>query len=391
VEAYLAGSLPHYEMEVRMRHKDGSYRWILTRGAALRDPTGKPYRMAGSHTDISIRKEVERKLSEQNHQLEQLIESERDAHDALKQAQSSIVQTAKLAGLGEMVAGVAHEINNPLAFVSNNIAVLQRDLNDLQTLVTLYREGEPTLEQSNPELLAKIGQLSEAIDLDYTMKNLQSLLTRTRDGLKRIHQIVKDLRMFARVDAGDIGEFDLNQSIETTVNIARGHGKRKDVSILLDLGIVPAIVGHAAKINQVIMNLVGNAIDASHPGGVVAIRSRTESTGVRIEVEDHGTGIAPAFREKIFDPFFTTKPVGEGTGLGLSISYGIVQDHAGEIEVDSMPGKGTTFTVHLPLTAPRKAISATSRPRSTDPSDGEAKPAIPTATPGVPPDPTRVI
>jgi signal transduction histidine kinase len=347
--------------------------------------------MAGSHTDITVRKEVERKLSEQNRQLEQLIASERDAHDALKQAQSSIVQTAKLAGLGEMVAGVAHEINNPLAFVSNNIAVLQRDLNDLQTLVSLYREGEAALEQSNPELLAKIGQLSESIDLDYTMKNLQSLLTRTRDGLKRIHQIVKDLRMFARVDAADIGEFDLNQSIETTVNIARGHGKRKDVSILLDLGIVPAIVGHAAKINQVIMNLVGNAIDASHPGGVVAIRSRTESTGVRFEVEDHGSGIDPAFREKIFDPFFTTKPVGEGTGLGLSISYGIVQDHAGEIDVHSAPGKGTTFTVHLPLTAPRKAIVATTRPRSTDPSDGEAKPAIPTATPGVPPDPTRVI
>jgi PAS domain S-box-containing protein len=357
VRAYLEGSLPHYEMEIRMRHKDGSYRWILTRGSALRDSEGRPYRMAGSHTDITIRKEFERKLTEQNAKLAELIQSERIAHEALKSAQSRMVETAKLAGLGEMVAGVAHEINNPLAFVSNNIAVLQRDLADLQSLIALYREGEPALQAARPDLINRIWQLSESIDLDYTMSNLQSILTRTREGLKRIHQIVKDLRIFARVDAGELTEFDLNQGIDSTLNIVRGHAKKKDVTLQVDLGPIPTITGSAAKINQVIMNIVVNAIDASNTGGVVTVRSRPEPGGVRFEVEDRGTGIDPAIRERIFDPFFTTKPVGVGTGLGLSISYGIVQDHGGSIEVDSTPGVGTTFIVHLPLTVPHQTAA----------------------------------
>jgi two-component system, NtrC family, sensor kinase len=369
VRAYLEGSLPHYEMEVRMRHKNGSYRWILTRGAALREADGRPYRMAGSHTDITNRKEVERKLSEQNRRLEELVQSEREAHEAIKSAQSRMVETAKLAGLGEMVAGVAHEINNPLAFVSNNIAVLQRDLADLETLISLYREGEVELQATRPDLIEKIWEISESIDLDYTMSNLQSILARTREGLKRIHQIVKDLRTFARVDAGEITEFDLNHGIDSTVNIVRGHAKKKDVQVKLDLGPVPAITGSAAKINQVIMNIVVNAIDASETGGVVVVRSRAEPEGVRVEVEDRGTGIDPAIRERIFDPFFTTKPVGVGTGLGLSISYGIVQDHGGRIDVDSVPGGGTTFTVHLPLMIPRRV----DRPvRESDSEDGMA-------------------
>jgi PAS domain S-box-containing protein len=351
LRAYLEGALPQYEVEARMRHKDGTYRWILARGAALRDADGRPYRMAGSHTDITARKEAEAKLFEQNRLLEELVKSERAAHDALKQAQGHMVQTAKLAGLGEMVAGVAHEINNPLSFVSNNIAVLQRDLQDLHALMGLYREGDATMRAAQPELFARIAELSERIDLDYTISNLQGLLGRTREGLKRIQRIVKDLRTFARVDSGEITEFDLNQSIESTVNIVRGHGKKNDVRVELDLGVVPAITGSAAKINQVIMNLVANAIDASPTGGVVTVRSRTEDRGVRLDVEDHGTGIDPSIRDRIFDPFFTTKPVGEGTGLGLSISYGIVQDHGGSIELDSNLGVGTKVSVHLPLVA----------------------------------------
>ena len=194
--------------------------------------------------------------------------------------------------------------------------------------------------------------------MDYTLNNLPGLLNRTRDGLKRIQQIVKDLRVFARLDESDLNEVDLNVGIQSTVNIVLGHAKKKQVRIDLDLHPLPPVTCFPAKINQVIMNLVSNAIDASHEGGAVTIRSVAEDGGVRIEVRDRGTGIDPEVRERIFDPFFTTKPVGIGTGLGLSISYGIVQDHGGTIEVDSTPGQGTTFTVTLPRRPPAKTGAA---------------------------------
>ncbi len=283
-------------------------------------------------------------------------------------AQSRMVQHAKLAGLGEMVAGVAHEINNPLSFVGNNVAVLQRDLADVQELVGLYRKGDPLIDRADPSLAGEIRELWERGDLEYTLGNLQGLLARTREGLKRIQRIVGDLRIFARLDEGELDDVDLNAGIESTVNIVLGNAKKKQVTIALDLQPLPTISCFAAKINQVVMNLVSNAIDASKEGGEVVVRSRSEPGGVRIEVEDHGYGIEPAIRERIFDPFFTTKPIGVGTGLGLSISYGIVIDHGGQIEVDSTPGQGARFLVHLPL----KVAGRAKRSRDDEPSSSSS-------------------
>ena len=320
IRAYLERQSPVYDMEHRLRHKDGSYRWILARGVAMWDGDGKAYRMAGSQTDITTRKEAERTL----------------------------VQREKLAGLGQMVAGVAHEINNPLSFVINNVVVLQRDVASMRELLQAYMQLDPAIARTDPAAAESLQSIAERFDAAYTLPNLEELTIRSRDGLKRIQQIVKDLRDFARLDTSDMHEVDLNEGVASTINIIRGRALKKNVSLETRLGEIPLVNCYPAKINQVIMNLVANAIDACGEGGHVSVITRRTEDGVEVAVMDDGPGIDAAIREKIFDPFFTTKPPGEGTGLGLSISYGIVQDHHGQIRVETEAGKGTTFVVALP-------------------------------------------
>ncbi len=302
--------------------------------------------------DITRRKRAEREIQEKNRQLVEIARSERQALAALKQTQSQLVQTEKLAGLGQMVAGVAHEINNPLSFVSNNVAVLQRDLAAIRKLLQFYQQADEIIEAANKPLLEEIRDLAERIDLPYTLLNTDDLIARSREGLGRIQQIVKDLREFARLDESDLHEVDLNEGIASTVNIIRGTGKKKRVDIVMDLQPLPRFACYPAKVNQVVMNLLANAIDASSENSKVTVRSRSTTEGdVDIQVEDQGTGIAPEAMSRIFDPFYTTKPPGQGTGLGLSISYGIVRNHGGTIDVQSQLGKGTCFTVRLPRRA----------------------------------------
>jgi two-component system NtrC family sensor kinase len=306
------------------------------------------YLFAAFVRDIGERRQAEERLHEQNRLLEAAVRSEREAHETLKRAQSALVQTEKLASLGQMVAGVAHEINNPLAFISSNLAVLQRDAAALRELVDLYRQAEATLATADPALLARLQDAGERIDVDYTMQHLGHLLERSREGVRRIAKIVKDMRGFARLDESERDDVDLNPAVESTVNIVQGHAARKGVRISTELAPLPFVACNPAKINQVVMNLLTNAIDACAGGGEVTVRTVADERGVAIEVTDTGPGIDPAIRDRIFDPFFTTKPIGEGTGLGLSISYGIAREHGGAIDVDSTPGKGARFALRLP-------------------------------------------
>jgi PAS domain S-box-containing protein len=328
---------------------------------------GKPIGIQGIFWDVSERLRAEEKLKEQNVTLAELAQSEHEAHEALKLAQSRMVQTEKLASLGQLVAGVAHEINNPLAFVSNNIAVLERDLTEFVVLVGLYRQQHQSAGADRLALDTRIREQSEQLDVDYCLENLPRIIERTREGLRRIERIVKDLRLFARVDEGEWNHVDLNPGIESSVNMVQGYARKKGVALVTDLGALPPVRCRAARVHQVVVNLMMNAIDACSTGGTVTIRTRPDAEGgsVRIEVADTGTGIDPKIRERIFDPFFTTKPVGHGTGLGLSISYGIVQEHEGTIDVQSAPGAGSCFTVRLPV-QPKRPTSPQTVP------DGQA-------------------
>lgn len=278
------------------------------------------------------------------------VAAERKAREELTQAQGQLTQAARLAALGQLVVGVAHEINNPLAFVINNTAVLQRDTRALAEILRLYHDAcaaEPTRQA---ELLEEIRAREERIDIQYTLGALEPLITRSRDGLRRIQRIVQDLRSFARVEEGGPREVsDLAAGLDSTLNILRVQARDRRVELVTEIAALPPVVCSASKIQQVLLNLVSNALDACRENDRVIVRALASDHELRIEVEDSGPGIDPAIRDRIFEPFVTTKPPGQGTGLGLSISLGIIREHGGRIEVASEAGVKTVFTVCLPL------------------------------------------
>jgi two-component system NtrC family sensor kinase len=369
----LAGAIDSYRMEKRYLHKRGHIVWGLLSVSIVRGAEGRPLYLVGLIEDITRRRRAEEQLRQQNAQFADLIRSERQAHEALKQAECQLVQAEKLTALGQLVAGVAHEINNPLAFVVNNIAVLKRDAAALRALLHLYQQGDEALAASAPDLLAQIRTLSERIDLGYTLESLERLTSRSSEGLKRIRQIVGDLRDFARLDESEMNEIDVNDGIRATVNLISGRAKAQGVDLVLDLAHLPRVSCAPGKINQVVLNLLANAVDATPQEGTVTVRTRPRPDavggGVEIHIIDTGRGIEPTIRDRIFDPFFTTKPVGQGTGLGLALSYGIVRDHGGTIRVESTPGLGAHFTVLLPLSSHSPVTPELDELRSTYPSN----------------------
>lgn len=269
-----------------------------------------------------------------------------------RRMQAMIIQAEKLASLGLLCAGVAHEINNPLAYVANNLAVLERDVQCLSELLAAHDEARLALAATNPELAERIDRITEAIDLPYIRANLGRMVGRTRQGVKRISDIVQNLRMFARLDQAAVDQVDLHQAIAGSLELIWGQLEKRHIVVEQQDGELHQVVCAPAQINQVVLNLLVNAMQAieatGRDGGRIEIGIRAQGDEVILEVADDGCGIPDEVLPRIFDPFFTTKPMGQGTGLGLAISHSIVADHGGRIEVESTPGRGSRFRVILP-------------------------------------------
>ncbi len=272
------------------------------------------------------------------------------AAEQLNAAQDRLVQSEKLASVGQLAAGVAHEINNPVGYVASNLGSLRDYVADLFELLALYEQLEPALEQSD-ERLQKVAELKGRIDLAYLREDLPSLLQECDEGISRVKKIVQDLKDFSRTDTGEWQWADLVKGLESTLNVVWNELKYK-ARVSKEFAELPHVHCVPSQINQVFMNLLVNAAQAIVESGEITIATGLTGPRVWVRVTDTGSGIEPDKLGRIFEPFFTTKEPGKGTGLGLSVSYGIVRRHGGEIEVESEPGKGTTFTVWLPVEGP---------------------------------------
>ncbi|WP_323002371.1 histidine kinase [Denitromonas sp.] len=284
--------------------------------------------------------------------LEREQAAQRELIEKLESAQNQLLQSEKLASIGQLAAGVAHEINNPIGFVYSNLLTLKTYAADLLRLIDAYERAAPPAEA--PDIAA----VRQAIDIDYLREDIGTLIDESIDGAARVRRIVQDMRDFSRMGDDGWQLADLHRGLESTLNVVWNEIKYK-AQIVKALGSLPEVECLPFQINQVFMNLLVNAAQAIDGQGTVTLSSGVEDDWVWIAIADTGPGIAPAHLSKIFDPFFTTKPVGQGTGLGLSVSYGIVNRHGGRIEVDSPPGGGTTFRVWLPVR--QRAASADGR------------------------------
>jgi two-component system, NtrC family, sensor kinase len=286
----------------------------------------------------------------------QYIGSIRDQTER-QRMRAMLVQSEKLASIGLLSAGVAHEINNPLAYVGNNLAVLERDFHGVLAMMESYEQAHPHLEAADPEHLRRIEELSDDLDWPYVRANLGRMLARTREGVQRVANIVQNLRGLARTSPPKLEAVLIPELIAPALEMIQGRIRRRGVEVVQDHQSARRVMCVAPQISQVVLNLLVNAIQAietsgKEQGGRIEVKTRPIGDYFAIEIADDGCGIDPESLPRLFDPFFTTKPVGEGTGLGLSISHGIVTGHGGKIEVESAPGKGTRFRVLLPLNPP---------------------------------------
>ncbi len=266
-----------------------------------------------------------------------------------KQAQAQVVQSEKLASIGQLAAGVAHEINNPIGYIFSNFATLEKYLKDAFEMLAAYEHAEAQL--AGTPAAVGLKALRKRIELDFLKEDIPELMAQSREGIERVRKIVQDLKDFSRVDARQEWEWaDLRKGIDSTLNIVSNEIKYK-ADVVKEYGALPEVECLPSELNQIFMNLLVNAAHAiGAERGTITIRTGVEGADVWVEVEDNGSGIAKENLARIFDPFFTTKAVGQGTGLGLSLAYGIVKKHGGRIDVDSEVGRGSRFRVTIPAT-----------------------------------------
>ena len=264
----------------------------------------------------------------------------------LERLQAQLVHNEKMASLGQLAAGIAHELNNPAGFIFSNMALLRDYVTDLKLLSASQRISPPASTTERPNAI------KNDTDYDSILSDLSSIAADSYSGAERIRDVVQNLRLFSRLDEAEFKQVDLHEGIDSTLRLLSKYYTSHFITLKRDYGHLPPVNCYAGQLNQVWMNLLINAAQAiGDVAGEVRIKTRYERDTVIASISDTGTGIAPEHLKRIFDPFFTTKPVGDGTGLGLSITHGIVERHCGTIKVESSPGQGATFTVAIPVNA----------------------------------------
>ena len=365
--------------EIRNRAKNGQYYWVQTTIVPMLDESGLPVRYISVRTEITRLKEMEASVRQANvilqsnvlertQELEQAkrqLENEladrvrtqdvlqnsydelKSLHRQLQEAQQYLMQSEKLAAVGQLAAGMAHEINNPIGFIASNLATLGRYQDTLAGVLERYVQQESGMSEDSRVAMAAFRQQA---DLDFLLSDTRDLLVESRSGVDRVRNIVQDLRDFARVDSdGQKQHIDINHCLDTTLNLL-GERFAEGVSIQREYGPPTQVACNPADINQAFVNLLDNAKQALQgKTGSIILRSGVEGDQAWVEIEDTGEGIPETVLPQIFDPFFTTRPVGQGAGLGLSTAYGVVQQHGGQITVSSHVGVGSVFRVTLPV------------------------------------------
>jgi len=371
---------------VRNRRKDGTFYWERSTIVPFPGQDGSPCRYVSVRTDITEVKTAEQRLIAAGTELEHRV-AERTAELALakaqleidiaerehaqaelqanyaaleetnrrlRDAQTQLLQSEKMASIGQLAAGVAHEINNPIGYVCSNLNSLEKYLGDLLAVVAAHEAAAPLLP---PRAREEVAAASTRADLDYLRDDVFALMRESFEGIGRVKKIVQDLKDFSHAGVEDEWQWvDLHTGLDSTLNIVWNELKYK-ADVRREYGEVPEVHCLPSQLNQVFMNILMNAAQAIEEHGVITLRTGVDGGDAWIEIGDTGKGIDPEHLPRIFDPFFTTKPVGEGTGLGLSLSYGIVKKHGGGIDVRSEPGTGTTFRIRVPVQGPAPEAS----------------------------------
>ncbi|RMF55476.1 MAG: GAF domain-containing protein, partial [Calditrichaeota bacterium] len=291
-------------------------------------------------TEAELRERYVAELEEKNQTLQKLYRE-------LQDAQTQLIQSEKMASLGQLVAGVAHELNNPISFIYANMKQLQSYIEAIEALLNLiseFTDRKVTIE----EFHTAFNRLNEQYDLTFIQEDINSLISESMEGSKRVKEVVQNLRNFSRLDEAEWKTANLHEGLDSTLMLLANEVKNR-ITVHKEYGQIPEIYCNPGQLNQVFMNLLLNACQAIEKKGDIWIRTRSTGKHVEIEIEDNGKGMPVEIQNRIFDPFFTTKPVGSGTGLGLSISYKIIEQHGGRLTFTSTPGKGTCFKISLPI------------------------------------------
>jgi len=305
--------------------------------------------------DITARKRAEEELKQYRDHLEELVEVRTKeltaAHEELQKTQLYLIQADKMTSLGELAAGVAHEISNPGGFVSGNLETLKEYIAVIRELLDCYREMERALQDASgdapTDAIRRAAEIRQREDIDFILKDIADMMQESSEGMERIHKVVRSLGRFARRDSLELEVCNLRECIEETLHILENLLKDKG-RVETQFAEMGPVQGHPGQLKQVLVNILSNAVQAIPDKGEIRVQTEATADCAVVRIADTGTGISPEVLPRIFDPFFTTRPVGQGTGLGLAISYRIIQDHHGTIEVDSQVGQGTQFTLNIP-------------------------------------------